>query len=288
MPTTSSTTYPRHSAVRRRVDSNDRHHAQLWGHRVGATGGQDLPGDSPLAILIHGAAMDRSVWSLQTRWLAHHDIAALAIDLPGHGGSTEPERTSIADYADWLAGIVEPLDQPVHLVGHSMGSFIALETCARTACDSLTMIGTAAGMPTHPALLEAAENNDPLAAQLMSGWAFAPSVRTGPHPSPGASMVGSTQAMIGQAASGVLYHDLKMCADYADAAETAAACTTPTTLLLGQLDRMTPVRAAQPLIEAFAEPTTEIIPGVGHMIQIEAPEATRTAIASAVASTPVA
>lgn len=248
----------------------------------GATGGRDLPTDDAVTILIHGAAMDRSVWSLQTRWLAHHDVAALAIDLPGHGSSSEEERESIADYADWLAAVVEGAGRPVHLVGHSMGSFIALETCARAACASLTLIGTAAGMPTHPALLEAAENNDPLAAQLMSGWAFAPGARTGPHPSPGGSMVGSTQAMIGQAAPGVLHHDLKMCAEYASATETAGGCTTPTTLLLGKLDRMTPVRGAQPLIEAFSDPTVQVVPDVGHMVQIEAPTATRNAIASAV------
>jgi len=250
----------------------------------GATGGRDLRNDVPVALLVHGAAMDRSVWSLQTRWLAHHDIAALALDLPGHGASTEPERETIEDYADWLATIAGAWDQPVHLVGHSMGSFIVLETAARIECASVTMIGTAAAMPTHPTLLEAAHNNDPLAAQLMSGWAFANKVRTGAHPSPGSSMVGGTQALIGQAAPGVLYHDLKMCADYSTAVETASACTTPTTLLLGQLDKMTPVRAAQPLIEAFTSASVEVVPGVGHMVQIEAPHATRQAIANAVAA----
>jgi pimeloyl-ACP methyl ester carboxylesterase len=248
-----------------------------------ATGGKPL-GEGPVTVLVPGAAMDRSVWSLQTRWLAHHGCPALAIDLPGHGASPEPERASVADYADWLAGAVQALDRPVHLVGHSMGSFVALECAARTTVASITLIGTAAAMPVHPKLLEAAAANDPLASQLMSGWAFASSTRTGPHPSPGSSMVGTTQAMIAQAKPGVLANDLQMCADYDQAATTAAQIDVPTTLLLGQADKMTPVRAAQPLIDAFGDARVEVVPGVGHMVQIEAPTVTREVIAQTVAA----
>lgn len=249
-----------------------------------ATGGRDIGTDGPLVVLMHGAAMDRSVWSLQTRWLAHHGCPALAIDLPGHGASPEAQRNSIAEYADWAATLVEALERPVHLVGHSMGSFIALECSQRVELASITLVGTAAAMPVHPKLVEAAEANDPLAAQLMCGWAFASDSRTGPHPSPGSSMVGSTLAMIGQAKPGVLHNDLVMCADYSDAVNTAAKVSVPTTLLLGQVDRMTPVRSAGALIDAFANPNVQIVPSVGHMVQIEAPTPTRNALAQAATS----
>lgn len=250
----------------------------------GATGGRPLDGEGPLVLLVHGAAMNRTVWSLQTRWLAHHGCDALAIDLPGHGGSTEPERASIEDYADWLSNVVELLARPVHLVGHSMGSFIVLEAALRAEIASLTLVGTAASMPVHPALIEAAEANDPLAAELMSGWAFAHARRTGPHPSPGSSMVGGTLALIGQARPGVLHHDLAMCADYEGAVPAAGKIEAPTTFLLGQLDRMTPVARAQSMIEAIPHSAVEIVPGVGHMVQIEAPDSTRSVIADTVSS----
>lgn len=247
-----------------------------------ATGGKDIGTDGPLAVLVHGAGMDRTVWALQTRWLAHHGCPALAIDLPGHGTSIEPERTDIADYGDWLAGVVRALDRPVHLVGHSMGSFIALECARMVPVASVTLVGTAAAMPVHPALLDAAAANDPLAAQLMSGWAFAHHTRTGPNPSPGSSMVGTTQAMIGQAKPGVLHHDLAMCASYNDAVSAASEITAPTLLLLGALDRMTPAPKAQPLLDALTNGRVQVEPGVGHMVQIEAPEATRATIAASV------
>ena len=249
-----------------------------------ATGGRDIGTDGPLVVLVHGAGMDRTAWSLQTRWLAHHGCPAIAIDLPGHGASQDGERSSIDAYAEWLADLVRALDRPVHVVGHSMGSFIALECAAKVPLASITLVGTAAAMPVHPALLEAAQANDPLAAQLMSGWAFAPATRTGPHPSPGSSMVGTTQAMIAQTKDGVLFNDLSMCAGYHDAVTTATGLTLPVTFLLGAADKMTPVRAAQPLIDAVQDARVEIVPGVGHMVMIEAPTTTRSTIATTVGS----
>lgn len=251
-----------------------------------ATGGGPLAEDGPVAILIHGAGMDRSVWSLQTRWLAHHGCPTLAIDLPGHGSSPEAERASIGDYADWMAALVHELDRPVHLVGHSMGSYIALETAARAPIASLTLVGTAASMPVHPALLEAATDDLVTAARLMSGWGFAPAVRTGPHPSPGASMVGQTVGLITRSRPGVLAHDLDICSAYERAAERCSQGTAPTCFLLGEVDRMTPVRAAQPLFDAAGAGRDDVrvvvVPGVGHMVPIEAPIITRTTIAEAV------
>ena len=252
-----------------------------------ATGGRpigDAADEQPLVVLLHGAGMDRTVWSLQTRWLAHHGCAALAVDLPGHGASPDAERESIADYAAWTADLVQALGRPVHLVGHSMGTFVALEATQLVELASVTLIGTAAAMPVHPTLIEAAEANDPLAAQLMSGWAFAHDTRTGPHPSPGSSMVGATQAMIAQSKPGVLHHDLAMCAAYETGVETAGKVSVPTTLLLGQVDRMTPTRQAQPLIDAIEDCQVHIVPGVGHMIQIEAPDVTREVIARSFAT----
>jgi len=250
----------------------------------GASGGRDLGTDGPIVVLVHGAGMDRTAWSLQTRWLAHHGCPALAIDLPGHGASPESELDSIEAYADWLAGLARALNRPVHVVGHSMGSFIALECATKADLASITLVGTAAAMPVHPALLEAAQANDPLAAQLMAGWGFAVATRTGPHPSPGNSMVGSNLAMVAQTKNGVLFSDLTACARYEDAVSTAATLSLPVSFLLGAADKMTPVRAARPLIDAVDHATVEIVPGVGHMVMIEAPAVTRTSIAGVLGS----
>ena len=98
-----------------------------------ATGGADIAaGDGPVALLVHGAGNESSVWHLQTRFLAHHGVRAVAVDLPAHGHSAGEPLTSIAEMADWTARFIEAAGLgSVHVVGHSMGTFIALELASR-------------------------------------------------------------------------------------------------------------------------------------------------------------
>ena len=59
------------------------------------------------------------------------------------------------------------------------------------------------------------------------------------------------------------------------------------TLVLGREDKMTPNRAAAPMIEAFGDGrvTTVYLDRVGHFLQIESPIPVRKAIAAALART---
>ena len=117
----------------------------------------------PLCFLVHGAGMDRTVWNLQTRYLAHHGYTALAVDLPGHGASTGELIPSVDQMANWLSEIIEHLDMgPARVIGHSMGSLIGIELAAKSPLnvDRLVLMGTALSMPVHPDLLQAASKNE--------------------------------------------------------------------------------------------------------------------------------
>lgn len=255
-----------------------------------ALGGRaDLSGDDPVVVLVHGAAMDRTVWQMQTRFLAHHGYRVIALDLPGHGDTAGDPPPTVEANAAWLAETIAGLDLgAVHLGGHSLGSFIALQVAADSPelVRSLMLFGTASAMPVHPKLLEAAQANDALAGQLMSGWAFSAGSKIGAHPSPGASMVGGTQALIERADPGVLANDLTASSTYEGALDAAARVQAPTTLILGAEDKMTPVRSAQALIDAFTAvtPSVEILPGIGHMMTFEAPDQVRAILRACLSS----
>src|SRR3954462_8286036 len=94
-----------------------------------ATGDRPFDPLQPSIVLLHGAGFDHSAWALQSRWFAHHGFGVLAPDLPGHGRSTGAPLASIAAMADWTAALLDAAGAgKARLVGHSMGSLIALET----------------------------------------------------------------------------------------------------------------------------------------------------------------
>src|SRR3954470_12199089 len=92
------------------------------------TGGKTFNPALPTAVFIHGAQNDHSVWALQTRYFAHHGFGVLAVDLPGHGRSAGAALASVEAMADWLLALLDAAGvERALLVGHSMGSLVALE-----------------------------------------------------------------------------------------------------------------------------------------------------------------
>src|SRR5260221_346846 len=70
------------------------------------TGAKAFDPTLPAIVLVHGAALDHSVWQWQSRYFAHHGHAVLAVDLPGHGRSPGALRTTIEALADWIAALI--------------------------------------------------------------------------------------------------------------------------------------------------------------------------------------
>jgi pimeloyl-ACP methyl ester carboxylesterase len=69
------------------------------GHQAHAsTGGVELSGTDPVVLLIHGAGMDSTVWQLQTRYLAHRGLRAVAVDLPGREFKGDERTHRVADH----------------------------------------------------------------------------------------------------------------------------------------------------------------------------------------------
>src|SRR5215216_6772117 len=92
------------------------------------TGGKPFDAARPSVIFIHGAQNDHSVWCLQTRYFAHHGFNVLAVDLPGHGRSKGAAKTSVEAMAAWVLAVMDAVGaHQAMMVGHSMGSLIALE-----------------------------------------------------------------------------------------------------------------------------------------------------------------
>ncbi len=240
-----------------------------------ATGGREFDPALPAVVFLHGAGFDHSAWALHSRWFAHHGHAVLVPDLPGHGRSAGPALTSIAALADWTIALLDAAGaEPAHLIGHSMGSLIALDAAGRhpERVAALSLIGTAATMTVGPDLLKAAESNDPAAIDMVSIWGLGYAAELGGSRAPGLWMHGGAQATLKRCAPGVLFNDLSACNAYQDALAAASRIKVPVTLVLGERDMMTPAKAGKALASAMPQARTIVLPGAGHMMMAERPD----------------
>ncbi len=241
-------------------------------------GGQPFLPSKPTVVFVHGVGMDHTVWGQQTRYMAHHGFNVLAVDLPGHGKTGGVGLTSVEDMADWLNRFLKAAGvEPAILVGHSMGTLVALEAAARnpTGVRALALCGTSAKMGVHPVLLDAAEANQILAPELMSAWGHGPRAHKGGNIASGVWLVGGAVRLLERAAPGLIARELLACADYKGAVDAAAKVAVPVLVLGGRYDKMTPMKAAASIIGVLADVREHVIPEAGHMMMLEAQAETR-------------
>ncbi len=256
------------------------------------TGGKPCVGEQPSVVFIHGAQHDHSVWILQSRYLAHHGHSVLALDLPGHGRSAGAPLTSVPAMADWVAEVIRTAGlKRVMLVGHSMGSLVALH-CATLAPErvaGIALIGTAAPMKVSEALLKAARDDEARAFDMINFWSHASlSARPG-CPGPGFSVFVQNRRLMERQTPGVLLSDFLACNAYEQAFECADTLACPSLFILGAQDLMTPPKAARALIDrvrqsasvlGLAAPEVVDVTACGHALMSEQPDAVLGALRS--------
>jgi pimeloyl-ACP methyl ester carboxylesterase len=246
------------------------------------TGGRPFDPSRPVVAMVHGAQHDHSVWILQSRWLAHHGFAVLAFDLPGHGRSAGPALADVESMADWVLRAFAALGVAhASIVGHSMGSLIALEAAGRApgVVSGIALVGTAFPMKVSDVLLEAARDDEPAAFDMINQWSHAKLVHRPGTPGPGFSVFVQNLRLMERQPRGTLLNDFAACNAYARGAERAAALSCPALFVLGERDMMTPPKAAAALIAAIPGATVVRVPGCGHAVPVEAPDELRDALA---------
>jgi pimeloyl-ACP methyl ester carboxylesterase len=232
-------------------------------------------GDGPALVLLHGAWSDSREWRLQLESLSD-EFTVVAWDAPGCDRSSDPPETfSLADYADVVAGLVRAigLDRP-HLLGLSFGGSLAIEVAHRhpTAIRSLVLVSAYAGWAgsLSPEVIEArvakvlAEADQPPETWVRS---YLPGFFAGPvAPGLEEEMLG---IMLDVRPAGIkpMVHALAA-ADLRDALGDIAV---PTLLLYGELDSRAPLAVAHEIERAVPGAQLAVIPGVGHVVNLEAP-----------------
>jgi pimeloyl-ACP methyl ester carboxylesterase len=229
-------------------------------------------GKRPPLILVHGAAGSHLHWPSEVRRLAGYRVYSL--DLPGHGKSTGRSQQTIPGYARQVADWLEAANlHSAVFAGHSMGSAIALSL----ALDypehvlGLALIGGSAKLQMNPKLMASAAsaNTFPKAIETVIGWSFSPQTP--------ARLVELCARRMAETRPSVLHSDFLAC-DAFDASERLGEVSQPALVICGEDDRMTPLRSAQFLASSLPHGRLKVIPGAGHMVMIEHPQAVARAL----------
>jgi pimeloyl-ACP methyl ester carboxylesterase len=234
-------------------------------------------GEGPPLVLAHGAASDARVWRPQLAALAD-ELTVVAWDEPGAGRSSDvPADFGLADYAHCLAAVIEALALgPAHVAGISWGGAVVQELYRHHAelVATLILVDTYAGwkgsLPaeevrarvdaTHRALMVPAETFDP--ARALPGW-FAGD--------PPAEFVPLLEEMAATVRPESLRTALPVMAE-TDQRDLLPRIAVPTLLIWGELDKRSPLSVARQFEQAIPDAELVVIPGAGHVSNLEQPQ----------------
>jgi pimeloyl-ACP methyl ester carboxylesterase len=215
--------------------------------------------------------------------LANHGFNVLAVDLPGHDRSAGAPVTTITALSVWVVGLLDAAGVArATLVGHSMGSMIALDAAARHAdrVERIALVATAYPMKVSDTLLHAAAENEPAAIAMVNLWSHSTIAPKPSAPGPGFWTLGVNQRLMERVAqrnpAKVFLTDFEACNSYAAGWNAAAAVRCPVLGVMGRRDQMTPARAATALFDALRKagaPVTTVTLDAGHAIMSEQPDA---------------
>lgn len=218
----------------------------------------------PIIILIHGAGGSHLGWPKEIQRLAGTNV--YNIDLPGHGKSYGPGRSTIEGYADVVQAFLEQLNlNDVTLVGHSMGGAIAQLLTIRQlpSIDKLILINSGARLRVSPKLMELISTEPEAAAELLEQMSWGSGTTD--------DLKQLSQTNIKQAKPATLHDDFSAC-DHFDIRMDLKRIDIPTLIIGGTDDRMTPMKYSEELASNIPGARLVIIEGAGHFAMLEKPE----------------
>jgi 3-oxoadipate enol-lactonase len=229
-------------------------------------------------IFLHGIGGAARGWAPQVQAFAKAGFEPLPLDLPGYGARSPVESMSFDDLAADVEAIIDQrkLAKPI-LVGHSMGGMIA-QTMLRRRPDSYraaVLIGTspAFGNPegdfqkqfvaARLAPLESGKTMPQLAAEIVDGM-------MGPTPEPqgralAIDLMGATPA--------ATYRAAVLCLVKFDERANLPDIRCPVLCLVGEDDRNAPPPMMERMAAKIPGAQYVCLPGVGHLPNLEAPQA---------------
>lgn len=221
------------------------------------------PEDGPPLVLIHGAGGSAATWYMQLRGLAS-DFRVHAIELNGHGKSIDrSEADTGQSYLSDIHSIVETLEMPI-LGGHSMGGALT-QLYALKHSQSLRgvmLIGTGARLRVHPMIFDWLENDFDSYIEALGDFVFDESADT--------RLIQASKKEASKCNPRIIARDFAFCNEF-DVMDDIQDIQYNTLVLVGESDKMTPVKYSQYLADRISNSEIHVIPRAGHSVMLEQP-----------------
>lgn len=262
--------------VERALSGLQRHEVDIPGFRIAYL---DSGGSGTPLILVHGFGGDKDNWVRVARPL-RTSFRVIALDLPGYGESDAPRdgTYTIGAQVEHLQAFMRALGlSHAHLGGNSMGGNIVAHYAARwpNQVGSLWLVASA-GVGSAPVselrrrIAETGQNGliakTPEQFRELLDWVMA-------QPPPLPPRVLDVLAQRAVAAHALRERQFaQLVQEGATLESTLAGLPVPVHILWGDRDRVLDVGAVPILRALLPQSSATVLPGIGHLPMLEAPE----------------
>ena len=245
------------------------------------------PGDASrrVYVLLHAFPIGANLWEPQMRSIPP-GWRLITPDLRGFGGTTELDSLSNMSIADYAQDVVDLLDElgiaRAVIGGASMGGYAALAfvQAAPDRVDGLLLANTRSGADSPEgranrrnmmALLDR-EGPSGVSRDMMPKLLGKTTRETNPE------VEAFVRRLIKQQSPDAIRAAIHRMMHRPDATPLLATITVPALVITGEEDELIPVSESQAMAAALKRSTLVIIPGAGHLANLEQPEAFNRAL----------
>jgi pimeloyl-ACP methyl ester carboxylesterase len=242
-------------------------------------------GEGEPIVFLHAFPLHAAMWDYQFEVLAPTH-RCLALDMPGFGGSPppeDPEAATIEGWADLVAGVLDNQGiDTATVVGASMGGYVAMAMLRRHPgrIAGLVLISSRARSDDGPTAerrlaqlreLRAGADLDAMAKSLVEGLLSSSSLARD-------DLADYVRALTAGVTREGWIAALEAMRRRPDAMFTLRQAGVPGLVIVGEMDRVTPIAEANLIRSMLGDAEIVVIPGVGHLPNLEAPDAVDSAI----------
>ena len=254
-------------------------HAMVGGRRIAYT---DEGAGRPV-VLLHAFPLNRTMWEPQIPAFARR-VRVISVDLRGHGESDSfGGEVTLADFADDVIGLLDHLHiRTAVFTGLSMGGYTLFALYRRyrervnalVLADTKAQADTAEGRAGRFEMIRTADAKGSGAiADIMLPRLLSPDSVS--HNTP---VVERVRSIITATPAETITADLRAMAERPDSVDLLPSISSPTLVVVGELDQGTPPADARLMAERIPGARLVIIPKAGHLSNLEQPEAFNQAL----------